>query len=596
MSIGLEALPITLTLGELGAFDLVGEGDSWLCATLAGTDIAGNPIPVEVAIQSLIQDGSVSFTEHYDNSTLTILVCLTGPDAAALDAGAAALFAQVGKPNVLTYTGPQALEPIAWDVVNSHFERSWDDLAEVRGDRYYTVTLTCLPFRRATVETVTVALPAAGTTTVNVDDGTSAVDWIGFPGTVIAAGGAVSVTGPAATGKQGLWMALQEIVDTSDTPYVVVDWSVTATSQPVLRLNASGTNASVDPGDGVGYPKIAEAASPIAGYTRSWFLVTDPSVPYLRFDLATFSFGGADESRIPPGPRVFSIANIDRTDTPPGTARQQLRRIPIRGSARTPGAIAIEHETNALGDVLAYFWPDDGSGSIPNTRQFQTAGGSSVDAAAVSGVRTQITTSAFVAEIPTRRLHSGGHLLEARLKAASTLDATVTWAATTMVNGVDLGPTVGGTRVIGLTSGYAFIPLGRLVLPTRGVDPAGAGAVVRLTISATASGAVNLDEAWLFNRLIGQMVRVACGIGTPSSGGPSNRLFIEPPTVSSGRATLRPVVRRGFAADRSDSFHPLDVSAWQFPQFPPDGVNALVVTSNTAGANVSFRHFERLAG
>ena len=54
--------------------------------------------------------------------------------------------------------------------------------------------------------------------------------------------------------------------------------------------------------------------------------------------------------------RSLYVDNINRTDIKPtiGTARQLLRSVPVAGSARAPGSLAIEHSTNALGDVLVY--------------------------------------------------------------------------------------------------------------------------------------------------------------------------------------------------------------------------------------------------
>jgi hypothetical protein len=571
----------------LGAFDLVGEGESWLCEALAdGTDLAGNPVPVEVAIQTLIQDGSVSYTEKYDNATITIRVCLSGPDAEALDDGAAALFAELGKPNVLTYAGPQALGSVAWDVVNSHLERNSDDLAETRGERYYTISLSVLPFRRDTVETVTAALPAGGSTTTNVNSGSSTTGWTGtVNGAVVApatSGGAVSVTGPPRpTGDAVLTLALAGPIDTSTLKLIAVDWQVyqgtpLGFAGPPFTLSATSAGLSLQ--------RVGQRAVASSTYVRTWFLVPTAQASLTQ---VTFSAAGTTYSA---SNLTFGIDKVDKTDVTPmiGGGQQTLRTIEVDGSARTPGAIAIEHETAALGDVLAFFWADDGTGYAPPCSPFHVSGAGLVsDANAISGNHENINAIASVYDIPVSRVPRDGYLLDARIGGSAT--GTVTWTITTRVNGVDLGPTLTGSRAL-TVSGYAIYALGAIQLPTRDLDEAGAGAVVRISLVGTADFA--LDEVLIYRdsgRLVGP---VACGTGTPSSGGPSKRLFIEPASLS----RPRPVVRRGHAADRSDSFHPPSLGGWEFPEFKPPRVNVHIVTTNTTGAAVSFRHYKRLAG
>lgn len=245
---------IELTLGD---FDLFGDGDTWRCETLAdGTDLSGNPVPVEVAIRTLIQDGSVSFTEKYDNATITVMVCLSGPDSEALDAGAAALFAELGKPNVLTYRGPQAFESVAWDVVNSRLERTPDDLGEVRGDRFYSVTLTVLPFRRAVEKTVSVS-----------------------PGTVVGTGrqrtGAVAVGGSARTpGTLTISTAGPSLGDT--LVYVWRDPDDATNYMPALTnaYEGGGGSVVVTPGNVSG----KEATLTVAASPRT-FLIPRANLP-----------------------------------------------------------------------------------------------------------------------------------------------------------------------------------------------------------------------------------------------------------------------------------------------------------------------------
>src|SRR5690349_7353347 len=88
-----------------GSFDLVDTYSSdYSVETLGeGTDW-GSPEPIEQVIASLLQDGSIVVTQGYDNRTVTIRVIITASDSAALADAEAALFAEIGKANTLTYT------------------------------------------------------------------------------------------------------------------------------------------------------------------------------------------------------------------------------------------------------------------------------------------------------------------------------------------------------------------------------------------------------------------------------------------------------------------------------------------------------------
>jgi len=146
---------------------------------------------------------------------------------------------------------------------------------------------------------------------------------------------------------------------------------------------------------------------------------------------------------------------------------------------------------------------------------------------------------------------------------------------------------------------YANYTLGRIQLPNIDVDLAASNAVVRISIQGGTSipaNAFSLDEGWLFNTSIGALTVVNCGTAAPASGGSANRVFMEPPTVT----TPRPTIRIGFASDRSDSYFPAAtasglgfLSAWQMPTFTPPLTNVFTVTSNALDASVTLRYFQR---
>lgn len=287
--------------------------------------------------------------------------------------------------------------------------------------------------------------------------------------------------------------------------------------------------------------------------------------------------------------RTFYVDNINRTDVMPfiGTARQLQRTIAVSGSMRTPGAIAIEHETSALGDLLAYFWPNTISGYSPPLRQFWTSGKTvTPDASTVSGSAETLTGAgtATTFDVPVLQLPSSRHTLVVRVSTSTA--ASMTYTAQLRINSTDVGPLVVGTATgINTGSAYQIRALGELVLPPTAVSDTSTG-IVRITVQSTAAG--SLDEAWLFSD-IGQLIQVSCGTGSPASGGPANRAFIEPPSAT----RPRPSIRIGHAADGSDSFHPSTLSAWEFPQMVPPEINVLTVATNALNVSTTLRHYPR---
>lgn len=280
--------------------------------------------------------------------------------------------------------------------------------------------------------------------------------------------------------------------------------------------------------------------------------------------------------------RKLYIDAISRTDVVPyiGTARQLQRTIAVAGSARTAAAVTIEHETTALGDVLAYFWSTTVPGYSPPLRQYRSGGGDvSTDSTFVSGAVENLTTPATF-DVPVSQLPQGLFTLMVRVSTLATVD--LTYSAQLRLNGTDVGAAVSGTRSVNAVTGNPILALGRLMLPPVATAQA-SPAVVRVTLSASAS--CFLDEAWLFHS-DGQLIQVACGAGTPASGGPANRVFIEPATVS----VPRPTIRIGHAADGSDSFFPPGLSAWQMPQFTPPEVNVLTVSTQALSVAATLRH------
>jgi hypothetical protein len=572
-------------------------GGSTAAQVMAEGTSRGNPVPIEVAVKSWLQDGSIVVTQGHDNREVRVRVRFIQADLTALATLEAALFAELEKPNTLTWTpanGPASV----FVVVTSSLEQEDDFLGEQSDDpwRTYSIRLVCEAFVRSASETVAAALAANGTTTTLVNDGSATTNWTGAVNgvstTPTVSSGAIKVTnGSAVYGAVTVSATLTTSITTSSTKYLVVDW------KPEMSSNGNSLRAF---GDGVELSRAAETVSPTAGFIRTWFgPVAASSIAALRLDHLTSILspvdGGYDGSAA--AIRSLYIDNINRTDIKPslGTARQLLRAVPIGGSARSGASLAVEHSTNALGDVLVYVYPNSAVAYSPPLRPYRVAGGATTtsDSTLVSGARDAINGATATFDVPVSQLVAGGHLLVVRAYSNILAAATLSWTASTRIGSTALGSTVSGSRACTSAeiSGPAILALGKVVLPTVDASPSSASTVVRITITATSSGGVDLDEAWLFNTEIGALIGpVACGSGAAASGGPARRLFIEPPSIS----TPRPRLLIGHAADRSDAFYPAGaLGGWQFPEFKPPSVNVLTVTTNALDASVTVRNFNR---
>lgn len=583
----------TLVLGDLDLTDWA--GIQYNTSVIAEGTSRGAPVPIEVAVKSWLQDGSVVVTQGYDNREVTLRVRLRGPDLLMLAEAEAALFAELGRPNLLTWTPADGFGPASvFVVVTSSMDLSpapGEDIAESGSYpfRTYNLRLLCKAFVRSATETVTEALAATGTTTEPVNNGSSATNWTAQVGGVTATpsvvSGAVKVSSSSVSGTVicSLIYTPASTIDTSSTKYLVVDWS---------PESSAGTPTLKALGDGLNLPRVAQVGL-VGGLIRTWFYAAAASVAVLDLN----------SSSTPPGPlapaavRSLAVDNVDRTDVKPaiGTNRQLQRRIEVGGSAPTPGSLAIEHETSALGDVLAYVWP---SGPMeddycPAGRQHRTAGPSPTpDAAMVSGSREALDTATPTEfTIPSSALPAGLYTVMARLRFTLGVgDRSLVVTAATSIDGTQVGDARSlPARTFSETGSWVNETLGRFLLPVVDVPTASAAKTV-ITFTTTGGSTLDLDEVWLFNSTIGALIRVSCGTGPPAAGGASNRVFTDSPTLDRPRH----VVLVGSAADGSDAHYPVEgFDSWQFPEFEPDSTNIFTVTSNALDASVSFRNFNQ---
>lgn len=558
---------------HLGGFDLTDHsGLIYGCSVIAEGTSRGKPVPLNVAVKSWLQDGSIVVTQGYDNREVTLRVRFRAPNLTALAVAESALFAEMGKPNLLTWSpgnGPASV----FVVVTSEFESApapSEDIAEQGAYpfRSYNLTLTCEAFVRSVSEVTAPALPT-GTTTTLLDDCSSASGWSGF-----VAGASSTVTNASGTNRVS-GSGLKELrktfaATTSVTNLLVVDYEVlTLTAEPLVAI-----------GDGAVLTRVATQPSPtVAGNLRSYFRVAAPTLGVTKFQWD----GGMAGT-------ILRITNVAVADAPPsfGTTRQRARTVEVEGSARTAARLVLESETTSLGDVLLYVRTV--SGADPSLRQYRFSGAGAVpDASRVSGFYEPLSTAAQFF-IPKAFVPAATYLLIGRLASSSgTTAGTITATASTVVGSTFLGSQAKTSVPLSLGTGYTNVVLCRLQLPT--IDtPDNSTASVSLSITQTISaGAVfRFDELWLFDVSAGRLINVSCGSGAAASGGPARRLFVLPPDV----VTPRPRILMGHAADMSDAFAPgAALAGWQFPQFEPPETSLYWVTSNATDATGAIHFF-----
>lgn len=570
--------PISLVLGDF--IIAGGVPDTYSVAALADDATWGNPQPVEVAVQTLLQNSSAVVTERYDNREAFIRVEITAEDGVSLAEGEAALFAELGKPNLLTWTPPKGFAPpTVFRVITSSMDHTFDDFGELYGRRVYGVRLVCEAFARSVdevvVEAEVVDTDGGGTpvplvdTLVDACGSTTGWSAVGSGQSAILTAGSVAVrNNPSAQFPQ---LKRTGTIDMTDTRILVLDVSMTqsATLVPTVILN----NLVIL------YSPIAREASPTPGYVRYYFQSPIPTI-------TTLTIGRLNQGRpaaLPNG--LVGVAEIRKRNNPPasGTLRQKFFTAEVAGSAPTDGAVEIYSTVGSeLGLTIAYTYSnDEGQGFTPALRTaFDFGPGSAIaDPSTVSGAYNDITASNTVrAVVATDLVRPGTYEVGAMLRSstAATKNVTVT------IDSINGGPgTTTLTTAVTFTAAntWNYYSLGRVQLPLNRVTP-GSTAVVRVSIGqASGTGTVQLDEAYLFNLDRGALTIVDATTYA--------RVTLSPATLE----WPRPFVLFGGDADGIGAVGiGSRVRAWGTHTVKPSLLNTFVVTAgNSGGLNPGVR-------
>lgn len=464
----------------------------------------GNPQPVIEVVRSLLIDGALAAVTGWENREVVIRLRTSASDGESASEAEAALFSQVlmDQPYPLEWTPPlDTGATTVFDVVVARIDRdvdeAWGDHEVLRGERFYVLTLTCLPFARAVESTIVPALPVPADPDIedwtDVDTCGSTTGWtLETNGT--SPSGPTLVTGPptAITASAGIDAANDHLrlvrtgtIIVPDDYYLAVDVSTAGWIGGPLKARLDGVY-------------VNPVAITLDGEDDSFRLFFDnvETINELAI-LKDFEHpgGGLPTSSI----TVYNIATTDTLGaSSTTTSRQQSRLATVLGSAPTQAAIRLYDATTApLGtDILVY--TSRNAEFRPNLRRWiDTSVAPTSDATLVSGAYHSLATpTTFL--IPAELLTIGTYSLLARMDV--NVAGPLSWEARMATTG---GATnVPGSEVI--TSGevdlatsatFQVVDLAAMILPV--VEVEGNNHALKLTLTGTAD--MLIDEAWLFN-------------------------------------------------------------------------------------------------
>lgn len=339
---------------QLGTLDLRADYGAYQLEVLAEDTSLGSPKSVLTELESFVADGSLAALTGVENRELEIMVQITASTKAGLAQGEAALVGQCsplhGRPwrTTFSWTPPDSGVANVFDVTAAWPEHRFDDLGELRFERYYLLTLTCLPFARAQgLTTVSLAAPSSSPpTSTTINACTSLTGWSGsatpagdtsaqlvtnsdftsnitgwtFSGGTGAydpAGHAVGTVGPAGYGS---WES-SEFAVTAGTQYAYAVHAAATAGNPYyatfawydashVSLSTSGTGWAT--GTSGTWQDLVNSATAPAGAAYARLRVVMPSalsghvlrLDYARAHLAVGNSASATPTLVSPAPGV----------------------------------------------------------------------------------------------------------------------------------------------------------------------------------------------------------------------------------------------------------------------------------------------------
>ncbi|MEQ7847714.1 hypothetical protein [Nocardioides kribbensis] len=448
------------------------------------------PEPRINIVSSLLADGAIETKTGYENRTITFLIGISAPNSDALARGEQEVFREIQKgENTLCWTpndgvGATTVFDVQWGDIEFSEPDDWD-LNEMRGDRFYTVTLRCTAFgHSALLQTFNAAAVVNPARTV-ISDGSSASGWVfNTSNTALATSTDSGRTALKATGAG--WR--------SGTPNRAETGMSTPSVGPVASVSIDYRRRSLNDkvsfyvvtptGDRLRTPALTQVST--EGFTRYHFNTADITTSFrLRLYVEHTDSGTP--------PIVYYVDEFaTQAAVPALAARTSLRSVDVEGSVRTPGTLTISHASTALGDVLALSCPDLARGFIPDLRRFRTNGGSiSSDSGAVSGSSEPLSGgTSFLARVPYAMYEPGLYTVVARIKTTGAGTATVA------AKDGSLAPASSTATCIlpNTSSVYQWVTVGRIHLPPRNYGPTN---TAQFDIGLTGSTSATVDDVWV---------------------------------------------------------------------------------------------------
>ena len=540
-----------------GTLDLLGgntyEGGSFIITAQGDDATWGNPQPIDVYLETQLQDGAVVFTQGHGNRDLFLRLRVRADDAAGLQAGEAALVAACGKRTTLEWTPPDGLAATSvFKIYTAHLDHVLDGDQERARTRTYGLRLTASPFVQS-VDLITLdAVPdGVSFSETVIDECTSTTNWTAKYTLSLVSGQAVrsSVTLPAGRPAPNAtnWLKRTASVTITDT---------------YVRLKGSTTSGDLTlVVDDVTYEPVAISGS------YMWFEV--PAGTYSTIEViasADFTPTGTDWK--------VTVWSLYQTNTAGFGSARELQRgfTDIRGTVRAPGELTISHDTDPLGEVLAYIFPTGLGDYSPPLQPYRTDGGSiSPDSSLVSGGREPIDGTPTTWVIPSGSLPPGAYHFLAHLRH-TTAAGTYPLTYTAEVAGTTITRTVNVT--LDATNTWQIISIGTQHLPPLRVK-GDSDRDVTITLAGPAN--MQLDTAWLF---------FADEYDTPTAlihvdAGSELTMSYQTPTPDIPTTLV-------YIGDHSAG---VNVKAASDPEFKPPRVNLYLVTTGAENAEAQLSYY-----
>ena len=446
----------------------------------------GNPSSVRRELRSAMRDGSRSVKDRDTNRTISLKLRVASLDPRALSGGEGELDRLDGRRCELVWTPPRnmGIAPSVFVVDYAELEHEMDDLAENDGERFWSLTLECLPHAYADEWITVPALVQGASTPTVVDAGSSTAGWTAVGGTLSAPGGKLRVD--PTPGSTSMVATRTGAVNLTTDRYLTV---------------RSGVITTVEVLNGAAWTVLPAAGQDGSYQVFDGLALADPTVDAIRFTY-TNPYGFLTAKAI------FDVRKQAKPRSTDG--RQQIRAVSVPGSRRTPASLVVDSPTTGLGTVLIYAGPPYHPGIARGALHTRSSTSTSL-----SGTQASILPGASIDfELPANEFYPGSHAVWLSAFASSG-PANTTGVLTTTIELRASGGTVITSKTF--TNDLTYAPSTPVASPLNTVDldidslPDDSTAVIHVHMAWAGTTPVTMQELLLFNRPLGKLIVAECG-------------------------------------------------------------------------------------